>query len=101
MKVYYAGEGVMPSTTTLPIGCNTIAGWNDNFYAAAVDPGRPGRYGGPPDAWEPPEEPNINELYIWNVEQQDWVKVPDTEEIPFQLEEALFQVLERDNPFGE
>jgi hypothetical protein len=74
-----------------PPGFDFTVEYCGEVYAAAVTPGFPGVFGGPPDGWEPPEPGNIDEVARWNSDLRDWEILSDEELLSPNLEAKIWE----------
>lgn len=62
---------------------------DDEWYAVEVSPGYEGRFGGPPDCWEPPEPAFIEEVY--RLADETWATV----EYDYELDSKIWKALDQ------
>ena len=66
---------------------------NNTLFDVTIDPGYPGCFGGPPDAWEPPEPAYIEEVKVYLKSKKVWKTI--TEELPASIEERIWKEVEQ------
>lgn len=65
---------------------------NNTLFDVTIDPGYPGRFGGPPDAWEPPEPAYIEEIKVYLKSKKIWKTIDD--ELPSSMEEKIWKAID-------